>query len=206
MSVAHLDALARLLPAMERGTFEAGQWAGGDPLPDGSITFPWFEWGEGIKAFVAACGPLMLRGFDWGAWQRTEAAQRLFELPETASAHELRQMITAMVRQERFVEGLLAGYYRDGLMMRVCERAQVLAFRPWTEPSYSREPNECWRQGDWIVMIGEIPEAQVVAYRAVWVKVFKPGYVEHRTAFCSATVARAWAREKLRSVCARQRR
>jgi hypothetical protein len=199
VSIEHLDALARLLPAIERGSFDAGQWAGGDPLPDGSISFPWFAWGEGIKAFVHACGPLMLRGFDWGTWQRSEESQRVFEHLETASEQELRQIITTIVRQERFVEGMLAGYYRDGLLKRLCERARDLVHRMWAEPSYAREPVECWRQGDWIVMLGEIPEAQVIAYRAVWVKVFRPGHTEHRAAFCSATVARAWAREKLRS-------
>jgi hypothetical protein len=35
-------------------------------------------------------------------------------------------MLTAMIRQERFGEGSLDGYYQSGLLLRVLQRAKAL--------------------------------------------------------------------------------
>ena len=71
----------------------------------------------------------MLTEFDWGEWNWTDQAQRFERDPETvadASARELAQLLTALIRGDRFSEGTLAEAYRSGLVTAVLRRIDRL--------------------------------------------------------------------------------
>jgi hypothetical protein len=71
----------------------------------------------------------VVAGFDWPSWIRTERGQVLLGQPAAvaqATELELFQLITTLVRQERFAEGSLAEAFRRGLVSALIERAKVL--------------------------------------------------------------------------------
>jgi hypothetical protein len=43
-----------------------------------------------------------------------------------ASEDQLAKLMTALIRQDRFVEGNLAAAFRDGLLLAMAERARAL--------------------------------------------------------------------------------
>jgi hypothetical protein len=119
----HLLALAAFIPKLEDKTFDAGDWGGGG-TNDGVMTMPFFMHGDDMGAFLDAARPLMMPNFDWGKWAEASHVQANIE---TASLDDLRRLIHRLIRQERFVEGLLARAYTDGDFLRIARRAGQLA-------------------------------------------------------------------------------
>ena len=102
-------------PAAEPGTFSAAVFS---PNAD-------------AERFVADCyaHDWVLGGFDWVAWAQTEEAQTLRDDPAVlakAETHQLAQLLTVVIRQDRFVEGALAAAFKSGLILGVLERAEQL--------------------------------------------------------------------------------
>lgn len=92
---------------------------------------PYFTFGPTAEAFTAAVGRggWIVMGFDWGAWLQTDEGQALRDRPEALAAatpDQLVQLITAIVRSDRFVEGSIAGAYESGLLIRIAQRAAAL--------------------------------------------------------------------------------
>lgn len=123
----HFAALAAFVPALEAASFKSGEWAGGETDGDGVITMPWFNQNADMSAFIDACYPLMLKGFAWPEWIHTEDADRVQADFSVATEEEVRKVITAMIRQERFVEGLLASACQNGTFLKIARRAKVFA-------------------------------------------------------------------------------
>jgi hypothetical protein len=123
----HFAALAAFIPALEAGTFDSGKWAGGETVAENTMTMPWFDHGKDMSAFLDACYPLMLKGFAWPEWIHTADADRVQSDFSVATEEEIRKVITAMIRQERFVEGLLASACQNGTFLAIARRAAVLA-------------------------------------------------------------------------------
>jgi hypothetical protein len=125
-----LEMLAAFLPELESPDFPLGRWAGGDPLPDGSITMPWYELGERGEALIGAIGGGdWIRPFDWMTWLDSTDGRALAEDPSRmarAAPEDLSHILTAIVRSERFGDGNIAGAVDSGLMLRIVRRAAEL--------------------------------------------------------------------------------
>jgi hypothetical protein len=64
--------------------------------------------------------------FDWGQWMVTQEAERLRDGPKalcTATPEQLAELLTVLIRQDRFVEGALQSAFETGLLTRILERA-----------------------------------------------------------------------------------
>ncbi len=115
-----MKALAEFLPKFEAPEFRFGRWES-----------EWFSLSQDGHGFVSTCyetGWVQL-GFDWPKWIGTREAARLRDDPagiENASPEQLRRLLTALIRQDRFVEGLLGGAFESGLLLRIVRRVAEL--------------------------------------------------------------------------------
>jgi hypothetical protein len=123
--------LAELVPVLEAPDADFGHWQDGSSGTDGVLHLPWFEFGPTADAFRAAVGRggWVIVGFDWMTWLQTDEAQALRDRPEVieaATPEQLGQLLTAIVRSDRFVEGSIAGAFESGLLARIARRAAAL--------------------------------------------------------------------------------
>ena len=130
---ARLRAIGAFAAEVESHGFDPGRWHASDrrPRPGESDvwTLPWFELSEQGMAFVRALGAIMLK-FDWPTWAATPAAQVLYhdrDALASASVDDLRRIVTAVVRTDRFNEGQLSDAFDSGLMAAIARRAAALA-------------------------------------------------------------------------------
>ncbi|TXM97522.1 hypothetical protein FV242_31305 [Methylobacterium sp. WL64] len=112
-------------------TASVGVWCVQD-APPGSFAPATFLLNAEVQRFVADCSThgWVLGGFDWVAWAQTPEAQRLRDDPAAlarAGEHQLAQLLTVVIRQERFVEGALAAAFAKGLILGILRRAEQLA-------------------------------------------------------------------------------
>lgn len=85
-----------------------------------------------VSAFVAVLyvSGWVIPDFDWGSWQRTEEGSHLRagdDGLETATAGQLVKVLTAIVRYECFVDGVIDAAIADRALRRVLARAAQLA-------------------------------------------------------------------------------
>lgn len=69
------------------------------------------------------------RDFDWPSWIKTKEADDLWygRKVSEASVEDLEHLLTALIRQDRFVDGLLDEAIQSGLVAQVLSRAKQLA-------------------------------------------------------------------------------
>ena len=89
------------------------------------------EWSESALHFVrtAYAEGWVLTGFDWPSCKDTPEALGLRDDPKVlkqATSVQLAKLLTVLIRQDRFVEGALAGAYNSGLLTAVLRRAEGL--------------------------------------------------------------------------------
>lgn len=120
-----LQALAELLPLFEApdGTF------GHRVTTEGH--FPYFVKGDVASRFVQVAYEYgwCNSNIKWVDWIQTDDAQRFSGGPEPiaeASISELEHLVTTFVRQDRFVEGNLAGLFESGHLAAIVRRAAAL--------------------------------------------------------------------------------
>ena len=68
--------------------------------------------------------------FDWSAWARTPEGRRLRKGGDaiaSATPEDLACLLTALIRAERFGDGVLAHAFESGLLTAVARRAAALA-------------------------------------------------------------------------------
>lgn len=128
-----LEALATFVDELEAPDFDAGHWhpiAASRADPDVS-TMPWFELSDRANAFLDAVrGNGWVEPFDWMAWAQTAEGKALREDREaldTASAEDLKRLLTTLIRADRFSEGTIAWAFESGLMAAISQRAGTLA-------------------------------------------------------------------------------
>lgn len=124
---ARLERLARWLPELESGALDFGRWEGGDRQPDGSLTMPYFTFSPRGLELVR---DLPVEPFDWPRWLETDEAQGLLADQAkiaTATAEQLVQLSTALVRSNRFSEGSLASAFQNGQLLAIVRRAAALS-------------------------------------------------------------------------------
>ena len=116
-----MRALAEFLPMFEAPGFEFGDWESG-----------WFSPSREALDFISACYELgwMKPNFDWPTWMGTEEAARLRDDPvalEQATLEQVSQLLTVLVRQDRFADGSLGVAFESGLLIRIVQRVARLA-------------------------------------------------------------------------------
>lgn len=114
------QALFNLLPQIEAVTV-FGVAAGGDRNEDGSINMPYIEEHAVIAQFLQVVEALQLAPvFDWPQWQRGKdlLAASPFTT-EGVSLTECCQLLTVMIRANRFSEGYLAQCFDTGKVLAV---------------------------------------------------------------------------------------
>lgn len=125
-----LEALAAFLPVFDSADFVFGQWEQPPPDPDGTLHFPYFVFRPDAQSFLEEVdrGGWVITGFDWTTWNSTPEAVSLRRGDGLARATPiaLARLFTALVRQERFVEGTLAEAHESGLLRRIVARAASL--------------------------------------------------------------------------------
>ncbi len=127
-------------PALDVGHVEPIEQSSGTPQ------MPWFSYSEEVLRLEQEMYATdWVYSFDWPAWIETARGRALVNDPEaiaTATADELRQTLTALLRGERTNDGLLASRFEFGLMMAITKRAGELvdAFTGGSLP-FDRYPN-----------------------------------------------------------------
>ena len=125
-----LRALAAFLPRFEAPDFEFGRWANPPSV------FASFELGAIADDFVSACyeaGWVQWPDFDWGTWKNSLEARQLYFDPaalETATPEQLSQLLTVLIRGDRFVDGALNVAFRSGVLLRILRRIAALSAKP----------------------------------------------------------------------------
>ena len=93
--------------------------------------------------FVCTCAKFGWIGKDfngtewegWVDWKDSDEARRLCDDPnalDSATPGQLGRLLTALIRQDRFVTGALIDAFQSGLLVKVLRRVAVLATRPST--------------------------------------------------------------------------
>lgn len=117
------------LPRFQSPGFTAGTRRGGAAAEDGVLQLPWVELSGDLRRFVATLyGQGAIVVFDWASWAHSTGA-RLADDPGAlarADIDDLRRLLTAIVRQDRFSEGSLLGAFDSGLIVRILERVAEL--------------------------------------------------------------------------------
>ncbi len=125
---------AALMPAVRdfvEGDAPFGRWEGGGSR-DGVVTMAWFALSQQAAAFVAAAyaGHWIRPEIRWSQWIGRAAGQRLWKDPAAladADEGEVAHLLTALIRGDRFNEGLLAAAHADGTLRRLLARVAELA-------------------------------------------------------------------------------
>lgn len=123
-----LRRLARHLSAFEAQEFRFGSWVRSRQTDDGAIVMGWYEPGPEAEALLADARA-MITPFDWPAWASGPEGQALLGHPEavaSASADDLRKLLTVYVRSERFGDGTLEAAFASGMLTAITRRAGVL--------------------------------------------------------------------------------
>lgn len=141
MAAPDLRVLSRFLPEFERTDFSPGDWTEMQKQEDGVYTMPYATLSPAASEFVQAAydGGWVLQDFNWSDWKDTEEARDLYRDPDLlaqATPHQLAQLLTVFIRQDRFVEGGLLGDFKSGHILAIVRRAAELlqAGEPPSEP------------------------------------------------------------------------
>ena len=126
-----LQRLAAWTDRLADPAFSFGRWIPSWRSEDGVIHMPWFERSDAGQAFVSEMYELgWVHEFDWMAWLGTPHGARLASGPEeiaSATADDLANLITAIVRGERFSDGEIEGAFHSGILLAIARRAGELA-------------------------------------------------------------------------------
>lgn len=123
-----LQSLATYAELFAAPDFKCGVWEGAAPLGElGQM--PYFDYSPLVARFIADAyaQKWTLDQFDWPSWKNTEEFRKLMtdtDVLASATPRQLQQLITTVLRQDRFAEGTLAEAFESGLMRRIAERAR----------------------------------------------------------------------------------
>lgn len=129
-----LRALAAFGPQLRAPDASAGRWLDqkGSGTVDDPLTMPSFEMSDLLTRFEAMTYNVgWIQDFDWVEWSRGSEAKMLLRDQASlarATADQIANVITTIVRSDRFSEGALTGYFKEG----GCSH-------------WSGAPKPCWR-------------------------------------------------------------
>lgn len=131
-TTAMLQTLAALGPQLRDPDASAGRWSdqNGSGTVDDPLTMPSFAMSDLLTRFEAMTYDVgWIKDFDWMEWSRGPEAKRLMRDQASladATVDQIAKVLTALVRADRFSEGTLAGYFKEGLLLALAERAEAL--------------------------------------------------------------------------------
>ncbi len=89
-------------------------------LEDGSFQFPLWINGELISRFTGLAQDICVIHFDWTQWKAGPEMYNDLEFDfDTVDVLTKCKLISAMLRAERFSDGVLAAAFEDGTMLRI---------------------------------------------------------------------------------------
>jgi hypothetical protein len=127
-----LQALAAFGPQLRAPGASAGQWADqtGSGTVDDPLTMPYFKSNDLLDRFINMTYEVgWIKNFDWMEWSRGVEAKMLFRdkaLLAQATTEQMANVLTTVVRSDRFSEGAMAGYFKDGILPALAERVEAL--------------------------------------------------------------------------------
>jgi hypothetical protein len=127
-----LQALAAFGPELRDPEATAGKWSdqNGTGTVDDPLTMPSFEMSDLLTRFEAMTYDVgWVQDFDWMEWSRGPEAKRLLRDKASladATVDQIANVLTTIVRSERFSEGALAEYFKEGVLLALAERAEAL--------------------------------------------------------------------------------
>jgi hypothetical protein len=124
-----LRRIARHLAIFESPGFRFGSWVRSRRRDDGVLVMGWYEPGPEAEAFLGDARA-MITAFDWPAWASGPDGRALLGHPDavaSASADDLRRLLTVYVRSERFGDGTLEAAFASGMLTAIIRRAAVLS-------------------------------------------------------------------------------
>lgn len=127
-----LQALAAFRSELRDPDASAGKWSDqkGSGTADDPLTTPHFEQSDLLNRFVAmAYNAGWIQDFDWTEWSRGSEAKLLMRDNASlarATVDQIANVITALVRADRFSDGTLARSFETGTLHALAVRAETL--------------------------------------------------------------------------------
>lgn len=125
-----LAAMAAFLPRLMQPGISVGKLVAPGKGPDGTWSMPYWAYSDLVSDFVdMAYRTGWVECPDWVAWSDTADGRRLLSEQDAvagADLDQLRCLVTALIRKDRFCDGTLAEAFDAGLVLRVVARAQQL--------------------------------------------------------------------------------
>jgi hypothetical protein len=129
----HLKRLAHFAAIFRNSKTRFGKWhpMTGKGTMEDPLTNPWFEQSKVANEFTHMLydSGWIRQDFNWTEWVHTPEGERLCadraEIGR-ADCEQLAKVLTALVRGDRFSEGLLATAYSDKRLLSIVERAEAL--------------------------------------------------------------------------------
>lgn len=125
---ARLRAIGRHAEILASPGFSFGAWVPSRTDENGVIQVGWYEPSLEAEAFLTDARAIV-RAFDWSAWAAGPEGRALLGHPEavaTASADDLRRLLTTYLRSERFGDGTLENAHASGMLTAIARRAAAL--------------------------------------------------------------------------------
>lgn len=135
MSRESLSALAAHYEGLADPDFRPGHVVLPSKGPDGVTEMGYASLSERSEAFlsdIVAAG--WIRPFDWVVWRTSSEGRQLLTDQSSiagATAEQLACVLTTIVRQDRFADGVLLEAFENGLMKAVAARAAALLDVPF---------------------------------------------------------------------------
>ncbi|GAB3494454.1 hypothetical protein GCM10027341_10640 [Spirosoma knui] len=112
--------LFELIPEIE-STEKFGEIKGGDALPDGSITMPYWSSTNIVDKFFHAVNDLdIVPVYNWASWQEGKSL-----LDDNSTDYNnlpietLCKLLTVIIRADRFSDGYLVSMFANGNMLKI---------------------------------------------------------------------------------------
>ncbi len=128
-----LEALAAFAEKLRDKDASFGSMAGAEHpgTTDHPVQIPFWKSSELADAFVKMTydSDWVLGDFDWSKWLDSEEANSLLKdqlAISKANPDQLRKLITALIRSDRFCEGTVLQAFEDGTMLAIAVRASSL--------------------------------------------------------------------------------
>ncbi len=130
ISTDDLRVLAVWAPTLASPRLDFGHWVHTETGADGVMRMPWYDYSPDARRFMVDINRAgFVQPFDWMAWASTPAVQALIADPRgvaTVEAEDLRRLLTAIIRGDRFVEGHVAGAFESGMLVAIARRAEAI--------------------------------------------------------------------------------
>lgn len=126
-----LEGIVSSLPELDYPRGDFGTWEGGEQTASGAITLPYVNYSDTVMRFTQAAYDYgwVRSDVNWPEWKDTPEATQLRDEPdaiEQATEEQLAKLLTVVIRQDRFVDGVLLWAFESGLISRIVRRASAL--------------------------------------------------------------------------------